>query len=402
MPDPVNIAFAPGGGRQSASGLNAVSCTGPARCIAVGGAGDTQALTAYAGFAVSWNGRAWNILRTGRVDGLMGVSCSSVAHCLMTGTYLTTAGQTQPLAETWNGRTARLASKSGPRGVLSAVSCVTSSFCMAAGEGRDIARWNGRRWTLSSSGPVTFIDFTEVHISRVSCVSEKFCMAAGSPTFTEFWNGTKWQVKPLVTHPGTDVETILGGLSCTKPTFCLAVGEWFEATSDKGGTLAEVWNGTRWRIIHTPGGQTDSFNAVSCVTTTDCMAIGSTQASFHSAVHLIAEQWNGRTWRLSHPPGSFGEQLWTGGGVGPSDISCPTATSCMAVGSHGRFDARIDVALSWNGRTWRKVKVAGPGGISSVSCAAPGHCLAIGQPGIRALAKNWNGRAWRLVKTINR
>ncbi len=306
MPDPVNIVFAPGGGRQSASGLNAISCTGPASCIAVGGAGDTQALTAYAGFAVSWNGQAWSVLRTGQVDGLMGASCGSVSHCLVTGTYLSPAGRTQALSETVDGKTVRLAAKSGPGGVLSAVSCVSSSFCLAAGEGRDIYRWNGSRWTTSSSGPVTFIDFTEVHISRMSCVSKSFCMAAGRPTFAEFWNGRKWRVRPLVTHPGNQVETILGGLSCTKPTFCLAVGEWFEATSDKGGTLAEVWNGKGWRIIHAPGGQTDNFNAVSCVKSTDCMVIGSDAPPGNGPVHLIAERWNGRTWQPSHPPGSFG------------------------------------------------------------------------------------------------
>lgn len=191
------------------------------------------------------------------------------------------------------------------------------------------------------------------------------------------------------------------GCPCTPPTFCLAVGAWFGGSPHRG-LFAEAWNGTRWRTIATPSGdQNDNLNAVSCVTHTDCMIIGSSQPGGRGhAVHLIAEHWNGRHWAVMHLPGSFSQELWTGNVIGPSDISCPAAANCMAVGSHERAGTEVNVVLHWNGRSWRTTKVPGPGGLSSVSCATPGQCLAVGTSGIRTLATAWNGRNWRAVKTI--
>jgi hypothetical protein len=405
MPDPTTIGFAPGGWISSGYGLSTVDCTGPASCIAVGGA-DDMSLSSYASFAVSWNGRTWSVLRAGQVEGLMGVSCSSVSHCLATGTWLTRTDETQILAESWNGKTMRLASTSGLYGVLSAVSCVSSSFCMAAGQGRDIGKWDGTRWTRSSTGPAP-VEAFEVRLTGMSCASRNLCVALGgdlydTPPLSQVWNGKKWQAKAFANPPGVDQVDVVRSVSCPRPGFCLAVGYWFEDFEHgKTGTLAEVWNGSRWRAVNSPsGGQDISFNAVSCITSTDCMVIGSQQRS-GSAVQLIADRWNGRRWQLMQLPGTFSDQLWTGFVLGPSDISCPTANSCMAVGSHGQPGAEVDVALSWNGHVWRSVKVAGPGGLSTVSCAAASQCLAIGAPGIRTFAKAWNGRTWQVVKTIN-
>jgi hypothetical protein len=389
VPDPAAVSFANGGDQQEDYYLNSVSCTGPARCVAVGGDSFFQTLSSYSSFAVGWNGTAWNVLFGGQVDGLLGVSCYNVSRCLLTGTYLGRTDQTLAMTQRWHGNGVQVVARTGLRGVMSAVSCVSSSFCMAAGEGGAIDRFNGNRWTVSTPG------IAGLEPDRIACVSRDFCMALG-----EFWNGKTWQASPLVPHRGDPQGfTILSGLSCISPVFCLAAGFWGDnRDSSIGGTLAELWNGKRWRIIASPGGPRTMFNAVSCVTATDCMVIGAAQENDDTGpVHLIAELWNGRTWHLTHPPGTFSPALWSGGGLGPSDISCPTANSCMAVGSH----KRLDVALSWNGRTWRSIKVAGPGGLTLVSCAAPGNCLAIGKPGIRTLAKAWNGRTWRVIRTLN-
>ena len=72
----------------------------------------------------------------------------------------------------------------------------------------------------------------------------------------------------------------------------------------------------------------------------------------------------------------------------------------MAVGSVGPVGSPAGVALTWNGRTWRRIKVSG-GGLDRLSCAATGQCLAVGNHGIRTFATAWNGRSWRVVKTIN-
>ena len=402
VPNPTTVGFGPGGEKELPYGLAAVSCASAASCIAVGGDGETHSLSSFASFAVGWNGRSWRVLRTGTVDGLMGVSCSGVSRCLLAGTYLDPADLTKTLTEAWNGTTTRLADKSGIFGVLSDVSCASASFCMAAGQGREVARWDGTRWTVSSPFPQGANE--ELPPDHVSCVSASFCMATGTGDdgFAEFWNGGKWQVKTLASPAGIDPITMPTGVSCTQATFCMAVGQWFEnIRHGKAGTLAEVWNGKSWQVIPSPsGGQDNMFNSVSCVTRTYCVAIGAAEPGNGPAVHLIAARWNGRRWQVTSLPGTFGTEQWTGNVIGPSDISCPTATSCMAVGSH-RPGVKVNVAVSWNGRTWRTTKVPGPGGLSSVSCGSPGQCLAVGLAGTRTLAMAWNGRAWKVIKTIN-
>ena len=298
VPGPTAVEFAPGGGSAAVYGLNAVSCTGPASCIAVGGAGDNGTLSSYASFAVSWNGSRWSVLRAGQVDGLLGVSCIGGSQCLVTGTYLTPADVTQTLTETWNGKAVRVVSKTRPLGVLSAVACVSMSFCMAAGEGNEIDRWNGHRWILSAPGQPNFFA-----LNRVLCLSRTFCVATASDTLAEFWNGRNWQVNQLLPHPGAEIHMSLGGLSCTGPAFCMVVGHYFDGDngSNFGGVLAEVWNGTSWRLISAPTGYYDNFNSVSCFSSTDCMAVGHLRTKDARPVHPVRRAVE-RPELAPHPP----------------------------------------------------------------------------------------------------
>ncbi len=181
----------------------------------------------------------------------------------------------------------------------------------------------------------------------------------------------------------------------------MATGGW-EQDSETGptfGMLAEVWNGSRWNLIDPPSSQQGGLGVVSCESPTNCTTVGSVSGS----PAIFADRWNGRDWKVSKLPGKYSNVAWSGGGR-PSGISCPTATSCMVVGSYlpdGSAGGPVDVAIAWNGRTWRRTKVAGPGGIQTVSCAAANQCVAVGDPDITTLAKSWNGKTWRAISTIN-
>jgi hypothetical protein len=64
----------------------------------------------------------------------------------------------------------------------------------------------------------------------------------------------------------------------------------------------------------------------------------------------------------------------------------------VAVDGNGR-------ALTWNGRSWSAPRLVDPrGGLTAVSCAARGFCLAVDGGG-RALA--WNGRSWSAPRLVN-
>jgi hypothetical protein len=76
----------------------------------------------------------------------------------------------------------------------------------------------------------------------------------------------------------------------------------------------------------------------------------------------------------------------------------------MAVGHYRTRAGQIghNLAERWNGRTWRAVRTAGPGGgLSAVSCTRAIRCIAVGQAGNLILAERWDGIRWRLLKAAN-
>jgi hypothetical protein len=101
--------------------LNAVSCTSPAACTAVGTKVDR------------WDGRRWSVQRAPiGTDDLRGVACTSRNACTAVGTHI----------YTWTrGRWSRLsvASPAGTTAALGGVSCVSQEFCVAAGAYEDRA-----------------------------------------------------------------------------------------------------------------------------------------------------------------------------------------------------------------------------------------------------------------------
>jgi hypothetical protein len=88
-----------------------------------------------------------------------------------------------------------------------------------------------------------------------------------------------------------------------------------------------------------------------------------------------------------------------------NQISCASATSCLAVGSaiRGTPGTSAPVAQAFDAGTWRTVTVKSPGPperpstLTGVSCPAASYCLAVGEydPGARGIplpyAVAWNG-----------
>jgi hypothetical protein len=285
-----------------------------------------------------------------------------------------------------------------PQGLLTAVSCVAVSPCVAVGSRQNSAgagvtlaeAWNGSAWTVqrtpSPQGAQSSI------LTGVSCASATFCIAVGySNTSTgnapldEVWNGTAWSIQQTVAlaHGGQ-----LNGVSCTSPSACVAVGYFFAASSRLA--LAEVWNGTAWGMRTTaPGPTTSDFTAVSCVSASACTAVGGSQHRA-GASQTLAEAWNGGSWSIqAMPTPTFGGTL--------NGVSCTSASSCLAVGLlNGRHKA---IADAWDGTTWSVVKVAqAPNGsidnLTGVSCASAAGCIAVGNYGTvntLPMAEQWHG-----------
>jgi len=171
-------------------------------------------------------------------------------------------------------------------------------------------------------------------------------------------------------------------------------------------TLAETWNGTKWRILatQTPG-SSGTLNGVACSAASACLAVGGHR---HSGTFILnatlSEQWNGHTWRVRSSPNPPNANF-----AGFDGISCTGPAACMATGfaSGEEGESGITLAESWNGTSWRLLKAPSPGSSSDellgVSCTSSSSCMAVGDfenagPQF-TLAEAWDGTHWRVVKT---
>ena len=196
------------------------------------------------------------------------------------------------------------------------------------------------------------------------------------------------------------------GVSCASAKQCLAVGQDQNAFKGAGGPLAETWNGTTWRTVavRLPSGATGGIlGNVSCVTATRCVAVGFYDKG--SSQFALADVWNGATWTPAQPPAPGGQNTALSG------VACRSAANCVAVGAYTRNTSggptSAPLAETWNGRKWTQVRPPVPGGsilsgLDAVSCPATSRCVATGivlsNKTSAVLIESWNGRAWSAMK----
>jgi hypothetical protein len=365
----------------SIGGLAAVWCGSSRDCMAVGTGGPGSSL------AEQWNGTAWRVLRTNRVDSLGGVWCTEATDCTAVGSWVGPADQGQTLAERWNGRTWQTQATPAEQAGLNSVSCPTLTFCMAVGDTPGLVgmaeRWNGHRW---SAVAVPGLGYGS-ELYSVSCASPSSCVATGRQDLAVIWNGTSWKVDDATV---TGYTVSLSAVSCSSPQDCIAVGYAYldgctscnQCAQCDGTALTVLWNGKAWNAhIVTPGGDPGD---VSCPTTSFCMAVDGSGA-------LTLED---KTWHRQKVTAH--DAL--------DNVSCSSATNCMATGWYtiGGTGTVVSVAELWNGKIWRAVQSAGPGGdIGTVSCISAKWCVGVGSANGQTAAQAWNGTRWTLLRTQN-
>jgi hypothetical protein len=362
---------------------NGVSCVSTSFCVATG-ASDAGA------FAVQWDGTSWHRQRA-PTPSVGAVSCVSASFC----EAVSAGGSAE-----WNGSSWTAQPVPAPAGStffgLSGMTCVTAAFCAAVGSystgsGATFgfgATWNGSSW--SSQTPPNPAGAAFASLAGVSCGSATACEAGGDfstntsqtpqVTLAEAWNGSSWSLQRAAAARGA-IANALTSVSCVRVAsgFCEAVGSHADRSGVNSVPLAEVWNGSRWKIQKTaaPAGGSMSLTGVSCVSARFCVAVGS-----RSGTTGGAEVWNGKSWALQRVPG------------GPlTSVSCTSAAFCMAAGGDGHVD-------TWNGRSWSSTATgAGFTSLTSVSCASPSACEAIGGGPSGDQAERWNGTTWRAQAT---
>jgi hypothetical protein len=271
--------------------LFSVACVSGTDCTAVGGS-DAGTLAEH------WNGEHWRVQPTPNPSGTRApefnaVWCASASSCMAVGTTNSTGiGKQFVLAERWNGHAWRLVQaptpSSPPNSFFTGVACQVSSACIAVGASVSAAPGN----------PAT-------------------------GTFAERWNGTKWTVQRTPTQhtPGG----FLASVWCQSVTACIATG------STNAGTLAERLSGTTWRVLHTPnppGTVGDFLGSVSCTSLSACTGAGGAfGAPGGFPPQTLAERWNGARWRIQPTP------LLPGiGDLSNFSVACPARSTCIAAG----------------------------------------------------------------------
>jgi hypothetical protein len=239
--------------------LSGISCTGAETCTAVG---DYVAGGEHEPLVLRWTGGPnWTQAGlTGPVGDayLKGVSCSSASDCRAVGYYHSASGW-RMIAAGGSGATWNLQYPPHPAGAtlshLYSVSCTAVSSCTAVGITQDaenlphalVMRWDGSAWTAQSTPAPPGSTQTALH--AVSCVSSSSCVATGlrsglgvqSPLAMR-WDGTSWSVEPTPSPSGTLNYVGLYGVSCTYPTACMAVG-WQQVSASEQVPLTERLQG---------------------------------------------------------------------------------------------------------------------------------------------------------------
>ncbi len=362
---------------------------------------------------------SWTVMSTPSTSAtqnnyLNSISCASRTFCVAVGYYQNAANKAKNLILTWNGTTwslndsPSLSPSQGQNNYLNGVSCVSRTFCVAAGyyfnssgEGQSLLLvWNGTTWSLDDSPSLCNSNSQDSGLYDVSCASASYCVATGvysnAADLTQglllTWNGTTWSLddSPSLSASSTQ-NSGLGNVSCVTSTFCVVGGSYVNpANVEVTQSLFLTWNGTTWSLDDSPSLSTSStqnsyVGSVACTRVTFCVATGFYGNRSGTVDHLLILTWNGVTWSLddspSLSPASAPYSI-------PGSVSCLSTTFCVADG-YFTYDLYTDsfqnLILTWNGMTWSlndspslSTSQAQNNYLGGVSCVGSAFCVAAG------------------------
>jgi hypothetical protein len=298
--------------------LRSVACTSRTSCVAVGSSGTANDPKVQRALVESWDGSSWSVVpvpNPGNPSSLQAVVCTLPASCVAVGWWTSTAGVESALVESWNGNAWTLVSTPAPPGGfatwLASVACGSPTSCVAAGnydssDGDDpgvrtlVESWDGVSWSvIPSPSPGREMSL----LNSVACTSPTACIAVGTVDqgdvynpdrqgLVESWDGTAWSVvpSPIV---GGGVQSVLQAIACTSRTSCVAVGSTNLLTQGRR-ILVESWDGSSWSVVPSPT-INGAFESVACTSPTSCLVAGEHTTVANPSGQTLAEWWHGTT-----------------------------------------------------------------------------------------------------------
>jgi len=274
---------------------------------------------------------------TGENGALYAISCPSTTNCLSVGDY-------GIVVATTNAGTGWV-QQSAPADSYYAINCPSTTICIAAGFQGHVAGTpdGGTTWSGQTSG-------TSQTLRSISCPSTTTCFAVGEngAVIATTNGGGLWGTQT------SNTALHLSAISCVSTTVCFAVtnADKFIKTSD---------GGANWSTPAAVGTAT-GLTGVSCATTLICYATDSNNPS----TNLVYKTVDGATWALSF---NLANDLQAGINAPFNAISCPTTTTCYAVGASGLIAETTD-----GGANWRTDSSRSTAELVGVSCPSEGTC----------------------------
>jgi hypothetical protein len=247
-------------------------------------------------------------------------------------------------------------------------------------------------------------------LSAVSCVDATLCIASGvhtsaagiaQPVIENWTQRVGWTLMKVPSLPSAALAVSLGNISCSGRDFCMALGSYVLPATDYWATIPYgfVWHGSRWSRTSLPqpvGAVGSQITGLSCPTSTSCIAVGYFLTTPGTGGGLV-EQWNGTRWAALAAPSM-------------DAVSCVTPTACTGVGRIVSLGYESVVVAHWGGTSWTPLATLASGdsrdasyGPLNISCVRT-RCMIAGGFGddlgdVFPVVWNWNGSAWAGVPT---
>ncbi len=227
--------------------LNSVSCPTASFCMAVAGSTGAAGGSTY----LYSHGR-WSIGQRFTRDGYgeSSVSCPAVSRCVVVGW-----GSDHHYS---NGVWSSQVSFAGP---VTSLTCTSVAFCIAVqrdrGNGGIAITYTHGKWSTKNGGVIA-------EPSAVSCASTSFCVALGRNSAYSYSDGTWSGAQPL------GLGITLSSVSCPSRSFCMAVGV-SGATGGAPSGYGFTYSNGFWSTGQKLG---SALSSVSCPTSKRCIAVG--------------------------------------------------------------------------------------------------------------------------------
>lgn len=249
------------------------------------------------------------------------------------------------------------------------------------------------------------------YLRSISCTSSDSCVAAGDyflgggneggllPSETQGgWTANSAATSDLPQPAASPPSFRLASVACPSLGNCAAVGTFSTSQGAGSGLFLRQTNGD-WQAatevsLPTDALQVVSINSMACPSADTCVAIGDSESGSGDLQALIAatSDSDSMTGLKAPLPRDAGVTAASGGLAGSylSSVSCAAPNSCAAVGSYYDGSGVLEgLLLTDDGSGWTATKAPLPGNaeptgdpsyfdLTSVSCPEPGSCVAAG------------------------